>query len=185
MALASSSSPNSRSLPRESISQNDPQEDTRPSQQLSKEQGSQNLEGPDPYTLPGPASPSSSLPSTMSDPDDDDDNLPQLRRGVFLFLELAGEIRNRIYRYSLVFEKSFTVKFRFGISETGLLMVCRQIHIEAVPIFYQENEFRFPQAVFDVDDTLTKLETFFRMPLITVASLKNLYLDIPVCCSLL
>ncbi|KAK4610369.1 hypothetical protein CLAFUW4_13767 [Fulvia fulva] len=55
-------------------------------------------------------------------------------------LELPGEIRNRIYRYSLLDSQRITIPTS-GFEEPGLLSTCHQIRQEAEPIFVLENKF--------------------------------------------
>lgn len=174
----------SQSPPPHSTSPDHLFEDSSPAQHLGARQEGRVFEGPDPWTLPGPAPSSRSLPSTVCDFDPNDDDSLELSQDFFPFLKLPAEMRNRIYRYSLVFEKPFTVKFRSGPFDTGLLMVCKQIYAEAEPIFYKENAFRFPQAVFAVARSERNLENLFCIPNSRLVAMKNLHLEIPVCRSL-
>lgn len=57
----------------------------------------------------------------------------------FPFLELPGEVRNRIYRLLLVENPPICIPCDPEIVAVHLLRVCRQIHEEAIPILYQEN----------------------------------------------
>lgn len=67
----------------------------------------------------------------------------------FPFLNLPGELRNKIYRLVLVKSKAFTVKLQFGGSRTTSLMrTNKQIYQETSSIFYEENTFCFPQSLF-------------------------------------
>lgn len=95
-------------------------------------------------------------------------------------LNLPGEIRNHIYRYTLVSAKPFTVKLQFFPRDTALFRVNRQVYVEASTIFYHENVFHFPQSLFDGDPVLEKLEYFIRLPRWRLATLKNFKLDFPV-----
>ncbi|KAK4549867.1 hypothetical protein LTR36_005168 [Oleoguttula mirabilis] len=79
----------------------------------------------------------SALPRPTSHPSDD--SKPSL-------LTLAPELRNRIYRASLV-QGTMTIRSADSKvvlpTEPGLLQTCRQIRDESLEIFYQENTFRF------------------------------------------
>ncbi|TID18938.1 hypothetical protein E2P81_ATG05912 [Venturia nashicola] len=70
------------------------------------------------------------------------------------FLELPGELRNKIYRYCFVLMDERSVKVRKSEKFSGttinpldatsqLLAVCRQVYTEAMPILYSENKFHF------------------------------------------
>ena len=96
------------------------------------------------------------------------------------FLDLPAEIRNCIYEYTLTSAKSFTVKLQFAPSYTALLRVNKQIFAEASGIFYQENVFRFPQALFDDGHIFAKLETFICLPTWRLQTLRNFKIHIPV-----
>jgi hypothetical protein len=54
------------------------------------------------------------------------------------FLDLPGELRNRIYRMELLQDKSIKVSKR-NFTEPPLLMVCHKIRAETISIFYLEN----------------------------------------------
>lgn len=57
------------------------------------------------------------------------------------FLNLPGELRNRIYRFSIVKEGNTEVdKARWTTHQPALLKTCPQIRSEALPIFYVENK---------------------------------------------
>ena len=45
---------------------------------------------------------------------------PPILSKPFPFLELPGEIRNRIYRYALIGSKGFSVQLQFGSLDTGM-----------------------------------------------------------------
>ena len=55
------------------------------------------------------------------------------------FLDLPGELRNRIYRRHLLQEEAIDVS-KGLFSEAPLLLVCREIRAESISIFYLENE---------------------------------------------
>lgn len=55
-------------------------------------------------------------------------------------LSLPGELRNRIYRYTLGSPQAIAVSSK-GYERSGLLSACRQIRHEALQIFYHENAF--------------------------------------------
>lgn len=95
-------------------------------------------------------------------------------------LQIPGEIRNHIYQYALVKSKPFTVKMQFNPHETALFRVNKQIYEEASTIFYHHNIFEFPQALFDSQPILEKLEDFIRLPTWRLATLKNFKIDVPV-----
>ena len=96
------------------------------------------------------------------------------------FLALPGEIRNQIYQYTLVKDSPYTVKLQLFTRATALFRANKQIYDEASTIFYHDNVFRFPQALFDGPPIIEKLGTFIRMSRRRLADLKNIKLDIPV-----
>lgn len=57
-------------------------------------------------------------------------------------LGMPGEIRNRIYRLSLIEPSLIFVKSKRSAVEPGLLRTCRILRKEATPIFHHENIFR-------------------------------------------
>ena len=65
------------------------------------------------------------------------------------FLELPGEIRNRIYRHLLVQDTLLVVDEEDGITEPALLRASSQIRREAITIFYGENTFGIPTRNYD------------------------------------
>lgn len=56
------------------------------------------------------------------------------------FIDLTGELRNRIYRLVLVEEKKIELSKLNRFSKPGLLSTCKQIRSETVKIFYVENK---------------------------------------------
>lgn len=72
----------------------------------------------------------------------------------FPLFKLPGELRNRIYRLSLL-EQSRIQVTPAGLGEPGLLLSCHQARNEAAPIFYSENEFiiHFPRYDSSICDT--------------------------------
>lgn len=110
-------------------------------------------------------------------------HVPQIPRAVPIespFLALAGEIRNRIYRYVLVSSQPFAVQLQFAPLDTALLRVNKQIHAEASSIFYHENAFRFPQALFVGAEILPQLEKLYRISPTRLRTMRNFVLDVPV-----
>ncbi|KAF2729312.1 hypothetical protein EJ04DRAFT_556187 [Polyplosphaeria fusca] len=82
------------------------------------------------------------------------------------FFDLPGELRNEVYRYHLVLDRPMELWAKTNEREhdwpvrwrdiafwrklirsrklnLGLFRVCKQLNLEAAPIFYGENEFRF------------------------------------------
>ncbi|KAL8826372.1 MAG: hypothetical protein Q9191_003842 [Dirinaria sp. TL-2023a] len=57
------------------------------------------------------------------------------------FLDLPGEVRNKIYRLALVDDEERFCFYYDGTAITTLLRTCRQIYNEAFLIFYHENKF--------------------------------------------
>lgn len=55
--------------------------------------------------------------------------------------KLSPELRNLIYRFTLVEEKRISINKRQGIPEPTLLSVCKIIRAETFGIYYQENKF--------------------------------------------
>ncbi|KAG6986599.1 hypothetical protein G7Y79_00076g099320 [Physcia stellaris] len=109
-----------------------------------------------------------------------DPKVPNPNSSMAMLLNLPGEIRNHIYRYTLVSAKPFIVKLQFFPKDTALFRVNRQVYAEASTIFYHENVFHFPQSLFDGEPVLEKLEYFIRLPRWRLATLKNFKLDFPV-----
>lgn len=123
------------------------------------------------------------------------------------FLDLPGEIRNRVYRLSLIFDRPFEVKVPSGSFSMPLLLANKQIYAEASSIFYQENAFEISYGVIDIygvvdtkgrlpsskgeftfiplrTDLLTKLENIFCLPQWRLATLQHLSVEIPVSCKI-
>lgn len=59
-----------------------------------------------------------------------------------LFLDLPGELRNRIYRYALVTPERILLRGE-NKKQPALLRVSRQVRKEAIKIYYDENEFAY------------------------------------------
>lgn len=57
-------------------------------------------------------------------------------------LDLAGELRNKIWRYALVKPSSIDVAEKTSLDEPALLAVNKQIRGEGLEIYYAENAFR-------------------------------------------
>lgn len=74
-------------------------------------------------------------------------------------LELSGELRNRIYEYTLCEEEPITID-RYNLEEPPLLLACKQIREEASSIYYGENDFEFEVPNFDLDVAIE----YFRRP---------------------
>lgn len=92
------------------------------------------------------------------------------QKNPFRFLDLAGEVRNTIYRYALTASHNNPQKHVWSgldphegqtyILATGLLRVNRQVYREASSIFYRENGFvlvRYPHNDGLHDDALALL----------------------------
>lgn len=107
-------------------------------------------------------------------------HVPRVMSNQSPILALAGEIRNRIYRYALVTSQPFTVQLQFAPLDTALLRVNKQIHAEASSIFYHENAFRFPQALFVGAEILPQLEKLYRILPTRLRTMRNFVLDFPV-----
>ena len=99
------------------------------------------------------------------------------------FLALPGEIRNRIYRFALVTARPFAVQLQWNRPlDTALLRVNKQIFDEASGIFYAENTFRFPEALFVEAPILQQLRTLYRVSSSLLCMMRSVILDIPVSC---
>ncbi len=97
------------------------------------------------------------------------------------FLALPGEIRNRIYRYTLIAARPFSVQLQWNRPlDTALLRVNKQIFDEASSIFYAENAFRFPEALFVGAPILQQLQTLYRISRPKLKMMRNVVLDVPV-----
>ncbi|MCJ1258606.1 hypothetical protein MMC24_006439 [Lignoscripta atroalba] len=98
----------------------------------------------------------------------------------FRFLDLPGEIRNRVYMLCLGSTKTFSIKTRVSSFDTSLLRVNKQICHEASSIFYHENVFRFPESFFAGASILQQLEDVYGVPLRNLRRMKQIRLEIPV-----
>ena len=107
-------------------------------------------------------------------------NSPKLRP--FVFLSLPPEIRNNIYRHLLIHRKPVKLGPSFRIGDTNLLCTNKQIYSEAREIFYHENVFLVPEALFTGNLTiLNALEgPLYRLPRSRLASLQRLDVNVPV-----
>ena len=65
--------------------------------------------------------------------------------------------------------------------DTALLRVNRQIFDEAAGIFYAENTFRFPEALFVGAPILQQLQTLYRVSRAKLKMMRSVVLDVPVC----
>ncbi|KAK5136631.1 hypothetical protein LTR08_002645 [Meristemomyces frigidus] len=94
-------------------------------------------------------------------------------------MRLAPELRNRIYQ--MVFEDTEVVlpdaskSHQGGMRVPGILMACRQVHEEAVGLFYSN-------AVFTTSEHPRLLLWFDRLPLKYVMLLENVHYDWATSC---
>ena len=65
--------------------------------------------------------------------------------------------------------------------DTALLRVNKQIFDEASSIFYAENTFRFPEALFVGAPILQQLQTLYRVSRVKLKMMRSVVLDVPVC----
>jgi hypothetical protein len=72
----------------------------------------------------------------------------QQSMGVCHLLKLAAELRNSIWRYSVVAEEETAIT-PDGFAVPSLLSTCHEIRNEAVGIFYAENTFRIRLQTYD------------------------------------
>ncbi|CAF9937817.1 hypothetical protein IMSHALPRED_000558 [Imshaugia aleurites] len=97
------------------------------------------------------------------------------------FLALPGEIRNRIYRFALVTSRPFPVQLQWNRPpDTALLRVNRQVFDEASTIFYAENTFRFPEALFVGAPILQQMQTLYRVSRLKLKMMRSIVLEVPV-----
>lgn len=87
-----------------------------------------------------------------------------------------------IYRQLLIHPKPVKLGPSFRIGDTNLLCTNRQIHAEAREMFFHENVFVIPEAVFTGDlGILDKLEgPLYRLPRSRLAILQRLDISVPV-----
>lgn len=64
--------------------------------------------------------------------------------------------------------------------DTALLQVNKQIFDEASSIFYAENVFRFPEALFVGAPILPQLQTLYRVSRAKLKMMRNIVLEVPV-----
>lgn len=96
-------------------------------------------------------------------------------------LALPGEIRNSIYRFALVTARPFAIQLQWNRPlDAALLRVNKQIFNEASSIFYHENTFRFPEALFVGAPILQQLQTLYRISRPKLKMMRNVVLDVPV-----
>lgn len=62
----------------------------------------------------------------------------------------------------------------------ALLQVNKQVYDEASGIFYAENTFRFPEALFVGAPILPQLHTLYRVPIARLSMMRSVVLDVPV-----
>ena len=102
------------------------------------------------------------------------------------FLNLPGELRNKIYRYALVVDRRpFALQMPEKLhpesyADTALLRVNKQVFREASTIFYHENTFRITEDLFYGTPILQALEVVHHVSRERLRSLRSLVLDIPV-----
>ncbi|KAL9627774.1 MAG: hypothetical protein Q9164_007496 [Protoblastenia rupestris] len=110
---------------------------------------------------------------------DEKDGLPFERNGVFPFLKLAGETRERIYGYTFLQDgnRRYSVNHR-GTIHTALLHTCREVYNEARHMPLTINRLCFATPV----DTLEFLGFFLApsvRPLFTGLDIELQYVDWP------
>lgn len=64
--------------------------------------------------------------------------------------------------------------------DAALLRVNKQIFAETSDIFYAENTFRFPEALFVGAPILQQLQTLYRVPRARLGMMRSVVLDVPV-----
>ena len=66
------------------------------------------------------------------------------------FFNLPAELRNRIYEFVLLQEDDEAIEIgSTGVPEPSLLLTCKQIRKEGLPIYYEENTFDIFSRDFD------------------------------------
>ena len=99
----------------------------------------------------------------------------------FPFLDLPGELRNKIYRMCLVGPSQYTVNLRFPPrTASSLLCVSKQVFLEASSIFYAENVFRFPATLFTSSSAPNMIEQVCGIRPETLQMMKRFILHIPI-----
>ncbi|MCJ1239846.1 hypothetical protein MMC14_007844 [Varicellaria rhodocarpa] len=99
----------------------------------------------------------------------------------FPFLDLPGELRNKIYRMCLVGPSQYTVNLRFPPrTASSLLCVNKQVFLEASSIFYAENVFRFPATLFTSSSAPNMIEQVCGIRPETLQMMKRFVLHIPI-----
>ncbi|KAL9130256.1 MAG: hypothetical protein Q9217_001506 [Psora testacea] len=102
------------------------------------------------------------------------------QRKAHSFLDLPAEIRNMIYRYTLVCPEPISIKLKFRVGDTNLLCANKQIFKEATEMFYHENVFEIPEPLFVGAPILEQLENFYHLPRTRLMTMRVLSLKIPV-----
>ncbi|KAL9637544.1 MAG: hypothetical protein Q9164_002133, partial [Protoblastenia rupestris] len=101
------------------------------------------------------------------------------QRKPLLFLDLPGEIRNIIYRFTLISAKAISIKLRFEVGYTNLLCANKQIFNEAREIFHHENIFQIPESLFVGAAILDQFDTLYRVPRTTLMTMRILSVQVP------
>lgn len=96
------------------------------------------------------------------------------------FFDLPGEIRNQIYRCVLKSDRPYAVQLQFKPLDTAILRLNKQTFAEASSIFYHENCFRFPQALFVGASILPQLEGFYKLSRTKLLTMRHILLEVPV-----
>ncbi len=84
----------------------------------------------------------------------DDDGHNYVRQGIFPFLKLPGEIRERIYGYAFLQDgnrRDMPKQYHRGTIHTALLGTCRQVWLEAGHLPFTLNTINFSSAVYGLD----------------------------------
>jgi len=83
--------------------------------------------------------------------DEETDGPPFEREGVFPFLKLPGELREKIYGFAFLQDgnqRRFPDTYHRGTIHTALLRTCRQVHEESGNLPLSLNTLKFPSALF-------------------------------------
>ena len=81
----------------------------------------------------------------------------------------------------MVTAKPFAVQLQWNRPlDTALLRINKQIFHEASSIFYAENTFRFPEALFVGAPILQQLQTLYRVSRSKLKMMRDVVLDVPV-----
>jgi hypothetical protein len=69
------------------------------------------------------------------------------------FFSLPGELRNRIYELSgVVAEDTITCSGFDPVRLPAVTQVCKQMRKESISMYYAQNTFALPQAVYSCDE---------------------------------